>query len=257
MNIKQLLLLLTIIAAPLIAHIYEHHSLKDIHDYIDHVDHHEKTLVVFDLDNTLVRYANVLGSDEWFSFTLSKLIEKGYSYSQALELLLPLYFKMVHHLELSIFDDYAIDLLNYLHEHNITTIALTSRSLPIAQRTLDELARLKINFVSAEYPFNKEIHGQLTRPYYCKNGVIFCNDNDKGLVLRDLLHKLNYFPTKVIFIDDKHKYLISLQKALKEIDFAWAINYIGIRYAGADHFVKAFDPTHAHTLLCEFMAKVV
>ena len=255
MNIKHLLLFILIITTPIAAAIYEHNSLKNIHDYINHVDHHEKTLVIFDLDNTLVRYTTVLASDEWFSFTLSKLVEKDYSYAQALELLLPLYFKMVHHLELMLLDEYILELLAYLHEHNIPTIALTSRSLPIAQRTLDELERLKINFVSTECPFNKEMHGQLARPYYCKDSVIFCNDNDKGLVLKDLLHKLNYFPTKVIFIDDKHKYLISLQKALKEADLAWIVDYIGIRYAGADHFVKTFDPAHAHTLLCEFIAK--
>src|ERR1700691_2403263 len=180
MEFKNFVLFLLVITVPIIANIYEHHSLKDIHDYIDHNDHHEKTLVIFDLDNTLVRYSTILGSDEWFSFTLSKLVEKGYSRMQALELLLPLYFKMANRLELSILDDYAIDLINYLHEHNIPTVALTSRSLPIAQRTLDELARLEINFISPVCPFNKEIHGQLARPYYCKDGIIFCNDNDKG-----------------------------------------------------------------------------
>lgn len=257
MNIKHLLLFLLIVTAPLIANIFEHHSLKDIHAYIDQSDHHEKTLFIFDLDNTLVRYKTALGNDEWFSFTLSKLTEKGYSHLQALELLLPLYFKMAHHLELEILDEYIIELLAYLHEHNIPTIALTSRSLPIAQRTLDELQRLGINFISPECPFDIEINGQLARPYFCKNAIIFCNDNDKGLVLKDLLNKVNYFPTKVIFIDDKHKYLISLQKALKEIDLTWAIEYIGIRHTGADHFVKTFDPIHAHTLLCEFLARII
>jgi FMN phosphatase YigB (HAD superfamily) len=70
-----------------------------------------------------------------------------------------------------------------------------------------------------------------------KGGVLFVGEkNGKGEVLLLLLEKLNYRPENVVFVDDRLRHLIGVEKALKSI----GVPYKGFRYGGADEKVKAF-----------------
>ena len=60
-----------------------------------------------------------------------------------------------------------------------------------------------------------------------KNGVVFCNDIDKGLVLTTLINRL---PARVCLIDDKEKNLHDMARAVNALT---GVKYIGYHYTAA------------------------
>ena len=128
-------------------------------------------------------------------------------------------------------------------------MALTARSIHIADRTLEKLENIDIHF-SIPQVKQKEIHLTMSTriPSMYKEGILFSGNNNKGEVLLEFFKKTSYYPMKVIFVDDKKKYLVVVETALEKI----GIPFIGIRYGGCDERVKNFDPAKAERELAQF-----
>lgn len=221
--------------------VIEIHSIKEVLPY---VPKNKRTLVVLDIDNTLMRPATHLGSDEWFSHLVQEKVAQGMDTISAIRNVLPLYFH-IH---------FIIDLVPtepHLHEE-ITRIAcrcehivcLTSRSPNIVQRTVMQLAKNKLHFYMPE-------HQERVVNCLYLNGVIFCGNTDKGQVLCTFLDDIAYVPEVIIFVDDKEKYIHAVEAAAQKRN----ISCIGLRYAGCDHHVKNFDSHATYKELQEFLAQ--
>ena len=68
-------------------------------------------------------------------------------------------------------------------------------------------------------------------------GILFGANNPKGTVLGAFLDQLDYKPTKIIVIDDKEKYLTSIQQELAKRH----ISFQGFLYKGAEKNAAALD----------------
>lgn len=112
-------------------------------------------------------------------------------------------------------------------------IALTSRSLPLKERTIDQLQRLGVIFSNMIEHDETGIQG--LEALYAQ-GIIFCGSENKGAVLTSFLKQHGYAPKKIIFIDDKHKYLDAVQEHASQ----HSIEFFGIRYSGCDQKVKNY-----------------
>lgn len=68
-----------------------------------------------------------------------------------------------------------------------------------------------------------------------KNGVLFTNNLEKGLVLSTLFSVAKIFPQTLVFIDDKEANLVSVQSALKAInaEYGTSIDFRGFHYTAA------------------------
>lgn len=64
----------------------------------------------------------------------------------------------------------------------------------------------------------------------CTNGE--GNKMNKGDVLLAFLHKINYMPKKVIFVDDKIENIQDMEKALTNLNEK--ISFVGVHYQGAE-----------------------
>ena len=64
------------------------------------------------------------------------------------------------------------------------------------------------------------------------------------------LHHIGFKPDKIIFIDDKLKYVTAVEKAVE----AEGIEFVGIRYSRLDEEVKSFNIAKANQQLKEFLA---
>lgn len=113
-----------------------------------------------------------------------------------------------------------------LQRKGVKTIALTAApagnylGTPIEDRRIAELRRVGIDF-SVSFPemeetlflhFKPPIWGSL--PLY-KEGVIFTNDIDKGLVLIEFLKTLSSLPKEIVFVDDRVEHLHTVERALQ------------------------------------------
>ncbi len=124
----------------------------------------------------------------------------------------------------------------------ISIIAITARTLDIADQTLKQLKSIQIDlsktsihrgvlrFTKADLQMKDEV--------LMKDGVVFVGENNnKGEVLVSLLQKLNLKPKKIVYVDDKPKHVQNVEKSLSSRN----IPYYGFRYGAADQKVKAYN----------------
>jgi hypothetical protein len=122
--------------------------------------------------------------------------------------------------------------------------------LPLVERTKIHLKETGFNFAACSL-FAKNLTLQLVKPAVLTDGIIFCNDNNKGQTLLKFLEACNYKPEIIVFIDDKLNHLLDVEKEclLNKIQF------IGIRYGKLDSVAAQFDPKRAEKQYKELLGK--
>lgn len=217
-------------------------SIADTNAIIDVLNYTSlpRTLVVFDIDNTLAAPKGDLGTDQYSYYLIEQRLKEGLSFEQALASELPKIFEIDEHLNIFPLEKETLHVLDYLRSHNIPVIALTARSVQIAKRTITQLADAGI-VLQAPTSFNREFSFALEVPALYKDNIVFCARNDKGKVLMHLLKQFNYAPECIVYVDDKLSHVLSLEKEC----LANHIRFVGIRYGFCDERVKNFDPARA------------
>lgn len=213
--------------------IVESDHLAAILEYIDPVG----TLVIFDIDNTLAHPTQELSSDEWFSYLVDKKVAEGFDYLTSVDYILPKAFYAQFSIPLEPTEPHIPELIAYLIDENVAVMALTSRSIFIAERTVEQLDNINITFFIPNISPD-DLVLSMKDPSFYKQGILFGGNNDKGQVLNYFFKTMKYYPKKIIFIDDKMKNLLSVEKAVS----ACGIPFVGIRYSGSDARVKNFNP---------------
>lgn len=217
------------------SYIVESSTVETVLEYIDG----RNTLVIFDLDNTLMHPYGELGSDEWFSYLLTEKMKEGFTLDQACTAILPYYYYAQHYLNAKLTETSVPSLIKNLIDHHIDVIALTARSPYLSEITHEQLERLGIRFLLGSTYIAECV---LPLPYPClyRYNMLFVSNNDKGEALRCLLDILGRYYTKIIFVDDKLKYCYSIETALSDV-----AEICCIRYSGCDNLVASFDPIKA------------
>lgn len=233
---RYLLLLVLITSCTIQAIIIESNTLATALDYIKT----PKTLIVFDIDNTIARSQRELGSDEWFCYLVDQKIAAGYDKLSAIAITLPMLYYAQFNIPLIPTEPIAPLLIAYLEKNSIPFVGLTSRSLPLSERTHEQLCAIAMDFETSAIMNNKMIFFPTEQALYLHN-ILFVGNHDKGEMLLKLCDSLNYQPDCIIFIDDKAYHVQSVEAAAKSRN----IDYIGIRYSKCDESSAAFDPINA------------
>lgn len=212
----------------------------NIADVLSHIDGPE-TVVVFDIDNTLIKPESDLGGDQWFMHITTHIMKNmNICFNEALKITLPFYFHVNNFINIIPVEPITPHIIQLLNAEHIPTLALTTRSLPFKEQTNIQLTLAGIHFSHEMLP-RYEIDCSFNCPALYSHGIIFAGNNDKGTLL---LHMLNFFavkPKKIIFVDDKMKNIISVEDALKKKNIA----FTGIRYARLDSEVARFNADKA------------
>jgi FMN phosphatase YigB (HAD superfamily) len=221
----SLILLLSIIHTLCLPVIIESNKLATI---LEHIQPGKKTVVIFDLDNTVFTAPGDAGSDQWFTHELVQS-------KKPIEEVLPIYFKLQEKLSLELTEKDTPELISNLLEENVIVIGLTARSPELEPRTISELTRLGIGFSTI-------LSHDIENPkFHYHSGVVFVGSRDKGEVFKEVLEESDLHPKNVIMADDKEKYLTSVEKVVTNL----GAEFTGIRYSGMDERVKNFDPVRA------------
>ena len=202
------------------------------------------TLVIFDVDNTIFEPVGNFGSDQWF-FYLNKVYQMdGFSPEEAEEKALELWNRTQYTIKVKPVERNIPNLIKQQQSKGVKVIAMTARTGEVAAITMKQLQSINVNFSQSSLlddgiiEIKKSDNVNLRNDVLFENGILFVGEkNSKGEVLLLLLESLKYSPENVVFIDDRLKHLIGVEKALGTLN----IPYKGYRYGGADENVRAFD----------------
>jgi hypothetical protein len=213
--------------------IYESDRMQDI---LSHV--HFGTMVVIDIDNTLIESSMHLGSAQWRTYIRNKAASLGYD-AAASELILDKFWMFAQHfVPVRLVDPAILSVIDQLKlEHpGIIIVALSAREPSEMEHTRRQLDSVGVVLLNGSF----RQHFALPAPHHSiyHKGVIYCGDNKKSEALFAFFQALKYYPKRVIFVDDKLSQVQEVEKFLEQKN----IEFIGIRFSAADQRVKAFDP---------------
>jgi phosphoserine phosphatase len=245
---QYFLYLILFFHAPLIAYVNQHNNFDAICNYISLDDHHSGTIILLDLDNTLVQpYGTYLASDQWVEYHIKQKMNDGLSAREAWLLIKDLYIHLQQYINLTLVEEIAVQIIKELQSKGIIVIAITARLSEVSNNTLMQLHNLGIHFSQL---WHEELSDHDLR-YHYRDGIIFCDGNDKGKAFEHITHRINKYFKKIIAVDDKEKNLHSIKKVLHpDIDF------IGIRYNYLDTIVAAFDHEQAELDLQKYLVTI-
>lgn len=223
------LLLFSFFYFSLQSQIIEINRIEAIKQYIDH-----GTLILFDIDNTIVEPTQTLGSDQWFYHRIECYKKKGYPKQEALENALAEWMAVQNLTHVQIVEKGTKELIDELQENQYILMGLTTRGLGMALRTIEQLKSLQID-LSKTAPFQEEIFLLSERGTLFREGILFTAGTDKGHAFLQLFkHNL---PKRVVFINDKESHLREVEKACD----LFQIPFLGLRYGFLDEKVARFS----------------
>lgn len=207
---------------------------KNFKDILEHIT--PNTLVLLDIDDTLIIPTQTLGSDAWFIYQYKQHLTE-YPRAVAFDKTLAEWEAIRHLTEMKIVEEGTDKIVQELQERNIVVMCLTTQGLALATRTVNQLKTLGIDpsktAPSAEDHYFINQHGVLYR-----DGVLFTSGTPKGSALNKLLDILDLHPEHVLFINDKLSHVLDLESGLIQRNIPFA----GLRYAYSDERVENFNP---------------
>lgn len=216
----------------LFSEIIETKNFKEIIKYIQ-----PETLVLVDIDDTILLPVQTLGTDVWFLSRLDHHLQEVKERSLALELALAEWEAVRHLTSVKVVEEGTNEVIDDMQNKNIVIMGLTTQGLALATRTVIQLKSLSID-LSKTAPSTQDCyfingsHGVLYR-----NGILFTSGSCKGEALFKFLDTINYYPKHIVFINDKKTHLEDIGKSaeLRKVDF------LGLRYSYSDFRVANFS----------------
>lgn len=228
------------------AQIVETKDITKVTSYID-----KETLVLFDLDNTVMELTQTLGTPEWFSEFYKKHREAGHSHEEATKKTLAVYVPVNERSKAKAVDPKTPELIKGFQKDGIVVLGLTSRDAGLSEATMRQLKDAQVNFNTGKF---KEYAKKLSQGERSKvdQGIIFAGGQSKGKCLKEFFSLVNWVPKKIVFIDDQMKSVQEVETTLNDDK----IFYTGIRYGYLDDKAKKLDTTVSEIQL-EYFNKIL
>lgn len=229
---KKLFLIFFLISSFLNAEIVEIKNFSEIYSYVN-----PNTLIILDIDDTLLIPVQMLGCDEWFLSRLKYYKNQGWTSSNGFEKTLAEWEAIRHLTQMEIVEPGTEKIVKKLQDEGYTVMCLTTQGLALATRTKIQLNENHIDLLATtpskeDHYLNNDGHGVLFR-----NGILFTSGSHKGKALFALFDRLNYMPESILFINDKASHLQSIEETAEQR----GVEFIGLRYAYSDVRKAAYD----------------
>ncbi len=201
-----------------------------LNELLPHIN--KDTLVVFNINNVLTVSCQDAGSTPWAEEHIAKIMaEKNTTKPHATNLFIPLWHDILIASDVELFDPDAEAFVKFLQNSNIKVMALTNRYTEMGYPTHRNLRSVGIDFAkNPPYPEDFFISGVQSPAKYIE-GIIFNGlINFKGDSLVAFLKQIDYYPEKVIYVEDKPKHLAQVENALADV----GINCLGVHFGALD-----------------------
>ena len=230
------LLINSVFATHASADVREAASIAQIQPHVD-----QSTLVVFDIDNTLLRPTTYLGSDEWYYFLVNSYKLQGIEEREAHTKAVATWNRTQYVIQAKPVETITPGIIGTWQQQGITVMGLTARSTDIADITRKRLVSAGIDFT--QRPLTKDsMHVAASdlgsqEDALFKDGVFYVGlGNEKGSALSHILTKLAIKPTRIIFVDDKAHHTAEVDSVMTKAN----IPCIAFRYGACDEDVRMF-----------------
>ncbi|MBS0605146.1 MAG: DUF2608 domain-containing protein [Verrucomicrobia bacterium] len=228
---KKLLTALCLIPSLIWGVIIESDKMEAI---LPHVE--EETWVLIDVDNTLIESSLHMGSAQWREHIRKKARSAGFDKAGTEAVLDKFWLFVQPFIPVRLVDPHAVDLIEGLRSSETVVIVLTARDSYESDHTQKQLASVGVSINNSAFPESAVLQSDAISVY--EKGVIYCGDNTKSQALLAFMERTGRIPKKVVFIDDKEDQIRGLEKTLE----AMGVEFVGIRFSGADERVRSFDP---------------
>lgn len=200
------------------------------------------TLLVLDIDDTLLVPKQMLGSDRWFQERIKQ--QKGLSAAEAFEKTLHEWEGIRHFIEMQIVEPGMQKTIEALQKKEHLIMGLSTQALTLSKVTFKQLINnqidLRLTAPQKSYYFQHENQGVLY-----VNGILFTAGTSKGKALFQLLEKTQQKFKRIVFINDKASHLADVEQEATKND----VEFFGMRYGYSDFRKKSFDAKAAEIQL--------
>ena len=212
------------------------------------------TLLVLDLDNTLIEPEGNLGSDQWFYFLVRKFRARdSMCAAEAERQAMEEWNRVQPSLRIRAVEADTARIIREAQDRGFVTLGLTARTPDIAPTTFAQLRKIGVRLDRRTVPA-REFALSGAHPILFRQGVLFVGEgNKKGRILMDFLKRTGARPTQVIFVDDKRRHVTDVDREMSNA--GWPC--ISFRYGAADAKVARFnaDTRDLHRFLGERSAR--
>jgi FMN phosphatase YigB (HAD superfamily) len=195
------------------------------------------TLLVFDIDNTLVEPVGNIGSDQWYYYLVKAIArdDKTLTADAAEAKAGEIWSKTLPTVKAKPVEDLTPALIREQQKLGLKIMALTARGAEDSEATFRQLKDIGVDLTATAV--RKDDLAAKQKGLYSR-GVFFVGDGpDKGKTLVAFLKKIGLRPAKVVFADDKPHHARNVDAALT----AAGIPCVSFRYGAADAKVRAFN----------------
>lgn len=216
--------------------IIETNTFSDLLKYI-----HPKSLVLLDIDDTLLEPKQTLGSDAWFLWRINFYKKQGVDPKLAFETALMDWVAVQSLTKVKLVEPNTDKIVKQMQDEGFHVMGLTTRGASLATRTAQQLKTLDID-LSRSAPTNEELLFLNPHEVIFKNGALFTAGTHKGQALFKFLDLIQDQLSldeieDVVFINDKGTHLAQIQQSCAEK----GIPFIGLRYGYSDERVNNFS----------------
>lgn len=220
------------LSSSIYSELYEIKNFKEIYNYID-----EDTLVILDIDDTLLIPSQMLGCDEWFIQRMNQQKNAGLCFKEALEKTLFEWEGIRSITEMELVEDSIAGVIDELQHRNISMLCLTTQRFALGPRTTYQLKKHGIEIEkTSPYRENLFFMNQNLGVLFFE-GILFTNGTHKGKTFFKFCELTNTEPKKIVFVNDKGTHLKEIEDSSNERN----IPFIGLRYGFSDDHRKNFS----------------
>jgi hypothetical protein len=231
-TMRDIFMLLMLLPAFVSGTIIEVAHFAELENYVG-----SNTLLLLDVDDTLMLPMQTLGNDAWFQYRWDEYISQGYTRGDALERALADWEGVRHLTGVCAVEEYTSSIVADLQKKGVCLMGLTTQGMALATRTVQQLASLGMD-LSLTAPRQEDYYFLNGRGVLFHRGLLFTAGSAKGKAVLSFLAACDYQPQQVVFINDKRSHLEDVENALSDR----GIPFVGLRYSYGDARVAAFDP---------------
>lgn len=196
-----------------------------------------ETLVILDIDDTLLIPAQTLGTDVWFVSRLKHHSKAINDPSLALDRALSEWEAIRHITKVKIVEEGTEEIIDRMQKNHIMIMGLTTQGLALATRTVMQLRSLNIDLSKTAPSVQDQYFINGHQGVLYRQGILFTSGTHKGEALIKFLNTIHYYPKRIVFINDKKTHLQEVEKS----SIAQNIDFIGLRYNYSDQRVANFN----------------
>jgi hypothetical protein len=229
-------------------------------------------LIVFDIDNTVLRTSSVVPSDQWFEWQWDEISKKSEfsitnDHGEFLSHLEELYWKAEFLLTETPLTKKAVNQFKsqnqffYLTSRNsgmieVTDQALHKNGIGFATNSLKAMKLSKgtaFNQIAPKYMLDSYSKSRQKTNIQYHSNVFFTAGLNKGMMLRLMLMDAGINPKAIIFMDDKAKHTANVQKEFSE-DTIEVYTYTYHQVLDQVHEFEALSAQEKNAKYWEFMS---